>query len=147
MKQSFKAMQVIHFALCMGVILFASVTLFLKVFELEPNITKAMQPFLLIAALVALGGATLSRVLPNTLLSKLNKEDEAGKKFATFQTASILKWALLEGPALINIVFFLLQGHLFFLLVGAFLLILLFSNRPTVESASRATGINYTEFQ
>ncbi|MBX2845781.1 MAG: hypothetical protein KTR13_06150, partial [Saprospiraceae bacterium] len=69
--------------------------------------------------------------------------DSIGAKFTTYRSASIIRYALLEGPSLVNSVFYLLTGnpiHLYIALAGV---AVLFLSRPSLQqfvSDTRLTG-------
>ncbi|MBX2846670.1 MAG: hypothetical protein KTR13_10705 [Saprospiraceae bacterium] len=135
-----RSLSVIHAALCMGVIIFLSVIYFgLKPEKLEPTNTI----FLILGGMLVLTGISASLIFYRSLLSKLNEADSIGAKFTTYRSASIIRYALLEGPTLVNSVFFLLTGnpiHLYIALAGV---AILFLSRPTLQqfvNDARLTG-------
>jgi hypothetical protein len=64
------------------------------------------------------------------------------EKLSGFQTALIIKYALLEGPALIGIVAFNNNGNLLYLIISGILLLYLIIQRPTNDMIE--TRLNFT---
>jgi len=56
---------------------------------------------------------------------------------AGYQAASLIKYALLEGPALLNIIWFSLTGNLLYLTIGGVMILFLFIQRPKAEKIEK----------
>ena len=59
------------------------------------------------------------------------------EKLNGFQSASVVKYALLEGPALLGIVAFMNEGNQYFLIISLLLLGWLIMQRPTRDRVER----------
>lgn len=146
MKQSLKVIQLIHFSLLMSVLLFFGVIVVINGFATDMEITKDLYLFFGIAIASVMMAAVMSRVIPNQLWSRINEEDSSETKFGQYLTGAIVQYALLEGSLLICLVFYLLHGHVFFILFAAAPMYLLIMNRPSAENVSQHAKINYSEF-
>ena len=97
MKERFKAFKTIHIALCLGVTLayfFVGDLQSLKFLNL-PNLDATTFIYLLIPVAAIFLGNLLFRQQLQNVDKNLNLEDQLG----AYQTASIIRWALLEGAA------------------------------------------------
>ena len=66
-------------------------------------------------------------------VSKLNANLTAQEKWVKFQTAHLIRMALLEGAALFNVVFFLISNNLVFFYTALILAFVMFLRRPSVS--------------
>ena len=142
-KEVFRATQVITSALMMGVVLMTGVIYFMvrKGQELDPNFS----PYILygVALMAGVGivlGARLFRskvlaVNTNNLMSKLEH----------YRAGLILKYALLEFPALAAVICYFLSGDWLFLMVVLFMLVIMFINRPTLDQVQTMLGLTQEE--
>jgi len=126
MNEKIKTLQIIHLALCAGLIAAYFIIGEISVEKLKtiPSINSssllfAIIPFLAIILAHFLFKSQLKQVDP-----KLKLED----KLPFYQTASIIRWAILEGAAFIILI---LKPD--FLIFGILLIIYLIFLRPTEE--------------
>ena len=89
--------------------------------------------FVYIFPMLGLIGIFISKIVYRKLLRPLGQKDRLSTKLAGLQAASLISYALVEGPALLNIVWFSQTGNLLYLTVGAVLIIYLFTVRPKKE--------------
>jgi hypothetical protein len=105
--------------------------------------------FVYILPLIALGGIFAGNFIFKKLLSNIKKNESLQHKLTGYQTASLVKFALLEGPALLNILWFSQTGNLLFLTIGMVLVLFLFMQRPTkikIENDLELTGEHKRRF-
>lgn len=126
MNEKIKTLQIIHLALCAGLIIAYFVIGEISVEKLKTipvidssSIVFAIIPFLSIILAHFLFKSQLKQVDP-----KLKLED----KLPFYQTASLIRWAILEGAAFIILI---LKPD--FLIFGILLIIYLIFLRPTEE--------------
>lgn len=98
--------------------------------ELNTNGTQN-DIFIYIFPVIALVGIFASKVLYRVLINPLKQKERLQDKLAGLQSASFIQYALIEGPAFLNIIWFSKTGNLLYLTIGAVLLIYLFTLRPT----------------
>ena len=134
MKPTIKSLQIIHLALCAGVIIVYLVLNNIKsisaIFSI-PDIS--IEDYIFIA--IPIIAVILSNFLYKTLLKKIEKNDNEDTKFMQFQNASIVRWALLEGVAFV-ILFIKPEFILFGILILMYLILL----RPTEERFKNDTN-------
>jgi len=123
-----KTISIIHLALLLGPIL-AGAFFYLNT-EINTNGTTN-DIFIYIFPVIALAGIFTSKVLYRLFLNPLKQKEQLGEKLAGLQSASLIQYAFIEGPAFLNIIWFSQTGNLLYLTIGAVLLIYLFILRPT----------------
>jgi hypothetical protein len=145
-KNFLKTLTIIHYALVSGPLL-TGIIFYLNT-ELNTNGTVD-DIFVYIFPLIALGGIFAGNFIFKKLLSNIKKNENLQHKLAGYQTASLVKFALLEGPAFLNIIWFSQTGNLLYLTIGMVLVLFLFMQRPTkikVESDLELIGEHKRQF-
>lgn len=135
-KSFLRTFTLIHFVLTASVLIFG-LMMFLQTknqeltFNYTGDVMYFVVPFMAIAGIVAgnylYGNIIKGLASKNTLIEKLNG----------FQSASIIKYTLLEGPALLGIVAFINEGNQYFLIISLILLGWLIMQRPTHDKVER----------
>ena len=127
----FKTLQIITFALCGGVALFLAVTFLIIKRELTLLPDGEETPVLnYIALAMAVASVLLSNVLFQAALAKIDTGLPLNKKFPMYTSAYIVRFALLEGAGLFNVVVFLLSGALINAFIAGVLIVLMLTLRP-----------------
>ena len=125
MTQKIKTLQIIHLAICLGVSLayvFAG-DIFTKEFKL-PNIDTSSVLYVVVPII----GIGLSNFLFKSQLKKIDSKKKLEENLPLYQSASIIRWAILEAAA-----FFVLFSNPDFVLIGVILIVYLISLRPTED--------------
>ena len=125
MTQKIKTLQIIHLAICLGVSLayvFAG-DIFTKEFKL-PNIDASS----ILYVVVPIIGIGLSNFLFKSQLKKIDSKKKLEENLPLYQSASIIRWAILEAAAI-----FVLFSNPDFVLIGVILIVYLISLRPTED--------------
>lgn len=86
--------------------------------------------FLYIVPVFALLGYFGSQFVFKNILSKIRMDAKLDEKLNTYQTASIIKYALIEGPAFLAIVAYNSSGNALPLVIGICLILYLAVQRP-----------------
>lgn len=123
MDQKIKTLQIIHLAICAGTTL-AYIILGDVVLDMMkvPVINGESVVYIVLPIMAILLATSLFRSQLKKVDNRLKMEDN----MAIYQTASIIRWAILEGAALI--ILFLRPD---FIIFGILVIIYLFSLRPT----------------
>ncbi|TDO94537.1 MFS transporter [Flavobacterium sp. 245] len=125
MSEKIKALQIIHLAICAGTIIAYYILGDLSIEKLRiPTIDSSSAVYVLIPVLAFV----LSSFLFKSQLKQINPKLKLEEKFPIYQTASILRWAVLEGAAFLILI---LKPE--FILFGILVLIYLIFLRPTAE--------------
>ena len=98
MKEKIKALQTIHLAICGGVIIaYATIGKFsMDVLKIE-----AIDSSEIVYVLIPVMAFVLSNFLFKMQLKQVNPKQELFEKLPVYQTASIIRWAILEGAAFV----------------------------------------------
>jgi hypothetical protein len=120
-KAFLKTFSIIHLALVMGVSLFGIVVYILTENQ-KFSIDYSGDVMFFAVPLMAIAGIVLGNFLYGTTIKGLASKDTLMGKLSGIQTASIIKYALLEGPALFGIVAFMNEGNQYFLGISIFLI-------------------------
>ena len=135
MKQNIKTLQIIHLALCAGVtvayVILNKLNALTDIFNIS-EITSEDYPFIAIPVIAFLA----SNFLYKFILKKADKNISEALNFNTFQTASIVRWAILEGAAFV--ILFIKPELIIF---GILILFYMFLLRPTEDRFKNDTNI------
>jgi len=125
MTEKIKALQIIHLGICAGTIIAYFIVGDLSLETLQiPFIDSASVVYLAIPVLAFV----LSSILFKAQLKQIDPKLKLENKLPIYQTASIMRWAVLEGAAFI--ILFLKPD---FILFGILLILYLLFLRPTEE--------------
>lgn len=136
-----KTLSIIHLALLSGLIIFLIIAYTQnKVWQLNLNDTSDV--FLFIAPILAVGGILVGNFLYNNQINALSNKNSLREKLTGFQTASIMKYALIEGPALLAIVSSMNSGNLFYIIIAIALIVYFYFQKPTKEKIESNLKLN-----
>jgi hypothetical protein len=138
-----KVLTIIHLAFLAGMALFALVTFMLTQstainFDTSDTYLFIVIPF----AIVAVFG---SMFMYNQQLSPLVNEPNLSGKLGIYQTACIIRYAILEGAALFSITVYLLTANFLYLLIALAIMSYFFAIRPTKDNIAGALSLSYEE--
>ncbi|KAF2510253.1 MFS transporter [Flavobacterium zhairuonense] len=125
MSEKIKTLQIIHLGICAGTIVFYYILGDLSIEKLRiPTIDSSS----IIYVAIPVVAFVLSTFLFKSQLKQINPKLKLEEKFPIYQTASIMRWGVLEGAA-----FLILILKPDFILFGILILIYLIFLRPTAE--------------
>ncbi|RWY57116.1 hypothetical protein [Mucilaginibacter gilvus] len=140
-----RTITIIHLALAAGQVLFGIVVLSLNK-RIIINVRDTRDPLVYAVPALAIICFVLSGFLYKKVLSGGIRPDSTLKgKLMMYQTALIIRLALLEGPSLFGIVAFFLTGSLFFLLISLVLIGYFIYIRPTKDNIEETLELTYAE--
>jgi hypothetical protein len=132
-KPAIKALILVHTAMLVGQLLMAGIMYFLVSrtnAPLNPQLDKTLQ---VIALVLAIGGGYAAFFLFKQKVKPLQISDVSiNEKLITYRTACIIKYTLLEAPAIFCFIAFFLTHNLAFLILGGILLLVFAGQKPTV---------------
>ena len=143
-----KTLTLIHSVLIMGLVTFVGVSLYLSNDKINFDFNTE-DTFLLILPIIAISALVLSRIVPQKLLQSIKETEDLKKILAQYQTASVIKYALIEGPAMIGIVMFMSTNNAAFLVISGVLTIYLLLQKPTktkIEKELKLRGESRNQF-
>ncbi|WP_291136519.1 MFS transporter [Flavobacterium sp. UBA7663] len=129
---SLKTLSIIHLALCSGVFIFGFI-MFSKTNSTEIILDDSNDTFKYIIPSVAIIAFFLSNFLFKSQLNSISENAELKEKLVKYQSASIVKYAILEGTALFSIVIYNLTSNFLYLLIASGMLLYLILQRPTLS--------------
>ena len=113
-KSYFTSLKIIHFALTAGVVFFMLITFTLQFTGFEPELKEMEMILLGITVFAAISGIFTGNLLFRKRLEQLVELKSLEKKLMGYQSALILKYALVEGPAFFSVVAYLLTANILF---------------------------------
>lgn len=125
MKEKIKTLQIIHLAISGGVIV---VYLLLGQISIDKLLIKTIDTSEIVYALIPVMAFVLSNLMFKSQLKQVNPKQELLAKLPVYQTASIIRWAILEGAA-----FMLLFLKPDFVVLGILIIAYLIFLRPTED--------------
>ncbi|SEO03649.1 hypothetical protein SAMN05192574_10564 [Mucilaginibacter gossypiicola] len=137
-----KTTSVIHLALIAGQIIFAA-TAFMTTKNHATN--KSDDVFIYVAPIMAVTGFAIGSILFKTMVNKIDGQSPLKTKLAAYQSALIVRFALLEGPSLFAIVSFMLTGNLIFLGISGAIIACFIYLRPTKQKIEDDLSLGYEE--
>lgn len=129
-KNIVKNLTIIHLGFVFALFAFGMVQFFTNDIASTSQVDQA-DNMVYVFPILGLAGFFMGNFIFKQLLAKAKHEPTLIQKLTGYQTASLIRWALLEGPALLNLVWFGLTGDSLYLMVGASLFICLLWLRPS----------------
>lgn len=139
-----RSISIIHLALLSGQVIFGIVA-YAQSARVFFGIHNMDDMFIFIVPVVAIGGFMAGYLIFKQQLIIIRSKKPLGEKMISYQTALIMRYALLEGPSLLAIVAYLLNGNLFYLIVAGLLMLYFLFLRPTMEKVENDLDLNFNE--
>lgn len=98
-----------------------------------------------ILPIVALTIVYMSSVVFKNLIKSINKNQALKDKLAKYQTASIVKYAMIEGPAILCSILALITGQLVFIVITWCIIGYLYLVKPYDESVIKDLKLDINE--
>jgi len=139
-----QSLTIIAYALMAGLALFTGIVYYLVSSGNQVGVGAIVSPQtdLLIVGGFGMMCLVMSRILSGKLLESTSEEQkrEYPEAIAQYRSAKIMRLALLEGPGLMATVFALVTGNTSLLLIAGFMLIMMWSARPSETEFSEWRG-------
>jgi hypothetical protein len=129
-KQIIKTITIIHYAYCIAILLFGIAALFITE-NAVMNFSSPDDTFFYLIPLFAIGGLLSSNYIFRISLKSIQIKSNLNEKLTQYQSARIIRIALIEAPALLGIVIFIITSNQYYLIVSAVLLVYMVLLRPT----------------
>jgi hypothetical protein len=135
-KEFFRALLIIFLGLITGQILFGLVCLFLNQMEdWQPVAAELKQVFMYVVPVFIIGGYLGGKMLFKRSMKAAQNKAALSEKLAEYRSASIVRYALLEGPSMLALISYLITGELSFLVMAAFIIAIFLTIIPTPQKA------------
>ena len=141
-KKYIKTLSTIHLALLGGMLMFVAVSYM----QIETNILSfdyENDTFFLLVPLLTLGGVVASFIVPAKTINALPKESSLREKLMAYQTSSIIKYALIEGPSLFAIVSYMQTENLYYLIIAGALMTYFLTLRPSKSKIEMDLSLDF----
>lgn len=142
-KTFLRTLSLIHYSLCAGLLLFLAFVYWqnrsFNVGSTDGDI------FIYLVPIVAMIGYFGSKFVYRNLIQNLPNEENLQKKLARYQVASIVQYALIEGPAFLALFAYLQSGTALYLVITSALMIYLFVQRPSLEKLLQEVPLSFEE--
>lgn len=141
-----KPIQTIHLAFCIGILMFATVTLIINKESLYFNASfEDTAPFNPIFPLIAVISVFAGSFLYVKQIAKLAFDSTFDQKITGYQTALLIKFAFCEAGALLNIIGFFVTNNVLFMCFAAFSFVALAIARPNKDKAIKDLQLQYPD--
>ncbi|MBN1251644.1 MAG: hypothetical protein JXR51_14080 [Bacteroidales bacterium] len=133
-KEYFKALTIMHFALVLGQLFFMLVAIFLSLSgNINGELNDMRNLFLIIVAFVTLAGVYGGNFIYNKQLEAVKQKKDYKQQFTDVKALIITRLALLEAPSFLAIVFYILTGSWMFLIFVLLVVMLFLKLKPNKE--------------
>lgn len=129
-KQTLRSIRIIHISLILGLVVFAGLAIKI-VAKNTQAISDDWYAYMWICILLSVLGIIASFVIPEYRLKKIDSKQAPNYVFNTYMSTLILKYSLLELPALISLVGLLIFFKYIFLGIAAVSFAVLVWQMPT----------------
>jgi Na+/glutamate symporter len=152
-KNALKTITIIHAALLAGQLLFLVMTFVVITKPIGLDFANSNHdPQFYVALILGVVCLNVGTMIFKQQINRFNTEADQkratlSEKMRAYQSALIVRYALLEGPSLFCIISFLTSGNLFYLIISGLLIIFMLMLRPTVQTAERNLQLTYEEMQ
>ena len=128
-----KVLHVLHKALLMGQVLFAAACVYIIYSKTVLPSAVEEEKLLQVVALILTAGGIYGgmTIFKKRLMLIREMQTDARQKFAEYRVASIIQWALLEGPSLFCIICFFLTGNYAFIALAVVIMFLFAAIGPS----------------
>jgi len=141
------SMKIIFFALCSGIVFFAIASYFVSMQPGQVHADKSIDDiFIIIVPVFALISISAGYFLYRSKLQLIKDNPEMLVKCQQFQVISIIKFALIEAPALFAIVSYMLTTNYIYLAVAGLILVVFLINFPSKTKIQNDIEINTDDF-
>ncbi|MEX0996696.1 MAG: hypothetical protein WDZ45_06590 [Flavobacteriaceae bacterium] len=101
--------------------------------------------FFTVVLALSLFGVLGGNIIKKNILETVKSKNSLREKLGIYQTASLIRYATLEAPALFAIVSYILTEQFLFLLIALALMFYFFSIRPTKSKIASELQLNREE--
>ena len=119
---------ILFLGLLAGQIIFGALILLnLSKDKMQFSIPPVSNPFLIVVPVMAIMSVVAGRFIFNSNLKKINEMQDISGKFQLYLSATIIRFALIEGVSLLGIVSAMLNNNLFYMAISGLLIIYMIS--------------------
>ena len=139
-RQSFRALKLIFYALNTGLLVFFFVGVYLNGMAIPEFKTEV--DILTVVNVLLLGSIPAGYMISARKMAGIDRGEPFARKFEVYQTAMILRWAMIEGVALLSLVGMILLEDAKQLVIFVLCIVMLSLNTVTKEKVIRNAKLN-----
>jgi F0F1-type ATP synthase membrane subunit c/vacuolar-type H+-ATPase subunit K len=142
-KQAYRVLRLIFYSLNTGLLIFFIVGIYLN--GIQVPAFKEGVDILTIASVLLLGAIPAGYMISARRMAAIDPADPFARKFEQFQTAMIIRWAMIEGAALFSLVGLILLHDAKQLVIFLLCVVVLSLNSVNKERVIRMAKMNHEE--
>ena len=147
-KEYFRTLKIIYLALIAGQVIFSLTVVFLiYTGEFNEDFPEMEKIFFILVPVLVIGGYLGGRMFFKKRLETAILKPGLPEKLADYQSALIIRYALLEGPSMLAFIAYLLTADIFFIVIAGFIIIIFITLRPTVDRMISDLELSYDDAQ
>jgi hypothetical protein len=128
LKELYNSIKILPLALIAGLCMISGIMIYLK--QGQDATDNFGEIFVIVIALIAAAGFVLG-----SFLFRKRIADSMGKtmieKLVIYRQATIIRFALLEGPGILSIILFFLSGNYLYMIITGAMVLFMILNKPT----------------
>lgn len=144
-KSLLKTLTIIHIGLVSGLVIFTVFAVFTTNAFIAQTADQSV--WIYVTPIVAATAYFMSQFIFRKNLEAINRQTGLDEKLKTYMTASIVKYAILEGAGLLAIVAYFLSGNALHLTLAIALIAYLLVQRPTTGKVLKDLPLTRSEEQ
>jgi hypothetical protein len=142
----FKTLRTIYLALLTGQVLFLLVSVYLVMMTgFDAGLQDLKDVFLILVPVFVAGGYLGGRMLFKNSMNTAKSRASLAEKLADYRSASIVRYALLEGPLMLSIIAYMITTEISFLVISIFIIAIFLTLMPGIAKVSADLELNSDE--
>ena len=142
-RMAYRILRIIFYSLNTGLLIFFMVGIYLNGMQI-PTFKDEID-ILTIVNILLLGSIPVGYTISSRKMEAIDPADPFSKKFEQYQTAMIIRWAMIEGSALFSIVGLILLQDAKQLIIFLLCIVVLSMNTITKDRVIRSAKLNKEE--
>ena len=138
-------MTTIHYAYCFATLAFGTVAMFITNDTSLSFNGPSDDFFLYLVPFIAIGGTLVGHFIFNTNLKEVQQKPSLQEKLSGYQSARLIRLALIEGPSLFAVVGFIITNNQLYLIIAFLLLTYMIFLRPTPQKIKQDLNLTIQE--
>jgi len=145
----FKEFRLIHLAIILGLVIFCIVSIVMVQLKLKSPVALSVDRILQLVVIIFSAALLFAgfRYFKNAIMKIRSFKHDAEKRIADYRSACIVWWAMIDAPALLALVCFLITGNYAFFAVAFCHLIVLILFMPKRENIILLLNLSSQELQ
>jgi hypothetical protein len=114
-------------------ILFLGIAVYIHLIRTDDSPAEYSLVLGIVSVAVTFGSAGTGYFIFSRMLRNIREDQPLTKKLGTYRAASLIKYAMIEAPVLLNTLFYLLTGAVTFIYLTVILLLVYLTDRPSAQ--------------